>query len=77
VFKAIEQRRKLAEPESKRSVILQQMITVEQLVVRNEQIVEIVATRITDRELLRLVALDLEKLDYVGDATSALPEEPR
>ena len=70
----IEQRRKLADSEARRLVMLQQMISAEQLTVLLGVIVEIVARHITDRQVLSKIATDLQRLGHVGDAAYGLPE---
>ena len=65
ILTAIEQRRKLAETETKRLVLLQQMVTLEQLAVRDQQIVEILMRHIRDRAVLQALVVDLERLDHV------------
>jgi hypothetical protein len=70
----IEQRRKLADSENRRLVMLQQMISAEQLTMLLGVIVEIVARHVTDRQVLSNIATDLQRLGHVGDAAYGLLE---
>ena len=64
----IETRRKLCDSETRRLVVLQQMITAEQLTVLLGVIVEIIARHVTDRQAISAIATDLQRLGQVGDA---------
>jgi hypothetical protein len=70
----IEQRRKLADSEARRLVVLQQMISAERLTVLLGAIVDIVARHVPDRQVLSKIATDLQRLGHVGDAAYGLPE---
>jgi hypothetical protein len=70
----IEQRRKLADSEARRLVVLQQMISAERLTVLLGAIVDIMARHVPDRQVLSKIATDLQRLGHVGDAAYGLPE---
>lgn len=70
----LEQRRKLADSETKRLVVLQRMISAEQLTLMLGVIVDIVSQHITDRAVVSAIATDLQRLGHVGDAAYGLPE---
>jgi hypothetical protein len=72
----IETRRKLCDSETRRLVVLQQMITAEQLTVLLGVIVEIIARHVTDRQALSAIATDLQRLGHVGDPAYGLPDRP-
>jgi hypothetical protein len=72
----IETRRKLCDSETRRLVVLQQMISAEQLTILLGVIVEIIARHVTDRQAISSIATDLQRLGYVGDPAYGLPERP-
>jgi hypothetical protein len=70
----IETRRKLAESETRRLVVLQQMISAEQLTVLLGVIIEVIAKHVTDRQVISAIAMELERLGYMGDTAYGLPD---
>jgi hypothetical protein len=74
VQELIEQRRKLAESETRRLVTLQQMISAEQAMLLIGVVVDIIARHITDRQVLAQITTDLQGLGHVGDAAYGWPD---
>jgi hypothetical protein len=74
VQELIEQRRKLADSETRRLVTLQQMISAEQAMLLIGVIVDIIARHITDRQVLAQITTDLQRLGHVGEAAYGLPD---
>jgi hypothetical protein len=74
VCELIEQRRKLADSETRRLVTLQQMISAEQAMLLIGVIVDIIAWHITDRQVLAQITTDLQRLGHVGEAAYGLPD---
>jgi hypothetical protein len=74
VQELIEQRRKLAESETRRLVTLQQMISAEQAMLLMGVIVDIIGRHITDREALSNIVTDLQRLGHVGEVAYGLPD---
>jgi hypothetical protein len=74
VCQLIEQRRKLADSETRRLVTLQQMISAEQAMLMMGVIVDTIARHITDRQVLSNIVTDLQRLGHAGDAVYRLPE---
>jgi DNA polymerase/3'-5' exonuclease PolX len=70
----LETRRKLCDSETRRLVVLQQMISAEQLTILLGVIVEIIARHVTDRQAISAIATDLQRLGHVGDAAYGLPD---
>jgi hypothetical protein len=74
VCELIEQRRKLADSETRRLVTLQQMISAEQAMLMMGVIVDTIARHITDRQVVSNIVTDLQHLGHVGDAPYGLPD---
>jgi hypothetical protein len=71
----IEQRRKLAESESKRMATLQQMLTTEQALSMVRAIVDIVTRHVPDRQALSAIIVDLQRIAGPGHGLPADAEE--
>jgi len=74
IIELIEQRRKLAESETRRLATLQQMISAEQAMLLMGVVVDIITRHITDREVLSNIVTDLQRLGHVGEAAYGLPD---
>jgi hypothetical protein len=70
----VEQRRKLADTESRRLLTLQQMITCESAMVLVGVVVEIVTQHIADQRVLSNIVVDLQQLMEGGNATHGLKD---
>jgi hypothetical protein len=66
----IEQRRRLAESESKRLVALEQMLTAEQAMTLAHRVIDIVTRHVTDRQVLSAIVVEMKSLT---EATSGRP----
>jgi hypothetical protein len=74
ITELIEQRRKLADSETRRLATLQQMLSAEQAMLLVGVVVDIIARHITDRQVLAQIITDLQRLGHVGDAVYSLPD---
>jgi hypothetical protein len=74
VQELIEQRRKLCDSETRRLVMLQQMISAEPATLMMGVIVDIIARHIPDREALAQITTDLQRLGHVGEVAYGLPD---
>jgi len=73
----VEQRRKLADSESRRLGTLHQMISAERAMVLMGTVVEAIRRHVKDPKVLNNIAIDLQKLGQVGEAAYGLhvPED--
>lgn len=62
----LEQRRKVSETEQKRLVAMQQMITAEQAMLMQSQVLDIIRRNVTDRSTLAAIASDFRSLAVAG-----------
>jgi hypothetical protein len=65
ISELIEQRRKLCDSESKRLVMLQQMLTVEQAMLLLETVTAIIQRHVPDRQTLQAIAFEIQGLVHV------------
>lgn len=68
-----EHKRKLVESEQKRLKDLQQMITAEQALLRDNLIFEVIKRHVTDRAALALIGADIRQLAFTEPGRPALP----
>jgi hypothetical protein len=72
----IEQRRKLAESESKRLVTLQQMMTAEQAMVLVRNMIDIITRHVSDRQVLTAIVVEMRALSEQPHGWPMYPEDP-
>jgi uncharacterized protein YjcR len=72
----IEQRRRLAESESKRMVTLEQMMTAEQAMTLAHRVIDIVTRHVTDKQTLRDIVVDMRALTEAASGRSVYEEAP-
>jgi hypothetical protein len=72
----IEQRRRLAESESKRMVALEQMMTAEQAMALVYRVVDIVSRHVTDKQALRDIVVEMRALTEATSGRTVYEEAP-
>jgi hypothetical protein len=72
----IEQRRRLAESESKRLVTLEQMMTAEQAMTLAHRVIDIVTRHVSDRQVLSAIVIEMRSLVETGSGRPVYEEAP-